>query len=521
MNRKTGFWAALVLITGAALFLRAWDLGNRPFHADESVHAFKLWDLYEHGRYRYDPNEFHGPTLYYAALPILAAQHVRAFGDLTEADCRGAVSLAGALLVIVCGLLASAYGRRGAVLASAVMALSPAFVFYSRYFIQETLLVLFTATMILCWWQAARTRCTAWALACGGAAGLMLATKETAVLSLGAWALASWLFRLHEPGALAGGPEPGRPSRLREALGGAAVALAIATLLLTGMGRNWAAVPSYVASFRPWFYRAHGTDIHSHPWTYYVSLLLWHRQGAGSPIWTDGFTLALALVGAVVAFRSRDAASVLARRLAAFSASLLVIYSAVPYKTPWCVLSALLGAVVLAGVGAAWLLDAQRLWWRRATAAVVMVAGLAHMGWLAWQTSFRFQTDPRNPFVYAQTVPDAEEFRRRAESLAQVHPDGYRMVVKVFWKDEYYWPIPWYLRRFRNVGYWQGVPQDADAPLIFASPEFDEELTKRLDATHLMNGYIGLRPHVVAQVWVRLDLWTRFVESQPRPPEPP
>ena len=51
-------------------------------------------------------------------------------------------------------------------------------------------------------------------------------------------------------------------------------------------------------------------------------------------------------------------------------------------------------------------------------------------------------------------------------------------------------------------------------PSILASPEFDEELTKKLDATHLMNGYFGLRPGTFFEVWIRLDLWKAHLEDK-------
>jgi len=58
---------AVVLAGGLLRF--AW-LGNRPMHQDEAIHAFKFKRLAQTGRYVYDPHDFHGPTLYYATLPV-------------------------------------------------------------------------------------------------------------------------------------------------------------------------------------------------------------------------------------------------------------------------------------------------------------------------------------------------------------------------------------------------------------------------------------------------------------------
>ena len=61
---------ALFLLSAAiAIAYRTIDLGRRPMHADESVQAAIFRGLWLEGRYAYDPDEFHGPTMPYATLP--------------------------------------------------------------------------------------------------------------------------------------------------------------------------------------------------------------------------------------------------------------------------------------------------------------------------------------------------------------------------------------------------------------------------------------------------------------------
>jgi len=78
---------ALVFVALAVLAaaLRFAALGARPMHADEAVHADKLGSLVEGRGYAYDPAEYHGPTLYYFALPSACSstgmeQYHRAMG---------------------------------------------------------------------------------------------------------------------------------------------------------------------------------------------------------------------------------------------------------------------------------------------------------------------------------------------------------------------------------------------------------------------------------------------------------
>ena len=55
--------AVLILILGAGAALRLPQLGLKPMHTDEAVQADILMEARESGRYRYDPTEYHGPTL--------------------------------------------------------------------------------------------------------------------------------------------------------------------------------------------------------------------------------------------------------------------------------------------------------------------------------------------------------------------------------------------------------------------------------------------------------------------------
>src|SRR5881275_1731133 len=95
---RLAFAAAVVTALAVALLLRLPHLGVRPMHGDEAVHAFKFADLWEKGVYRYDPNEYHGPTLYYAALPVVWLQGRRDFADTREADYRLPIVIFGAAL---------------------------------------------------------------------------------------------------------------------------------------------------------------------------------------------------------------------------------------------------------------------------------------------------------------------------------------------------------------------------------------------------------------------------------------
>src|SRR5687768_6410098 len=57
-----------VFITALATFLRFYWLELKPFHHDEGVNGWFLRTLFKEGVYKYDPANYHGPTLYYISL---------------------------------------------------------------------------------------------------------------------------------------------------------------------------------------------------------------------------------------------------------------------------------------------------------------------------------------------------------------------------------------------------------------------------------------------------------------------
>ncbi len=168
---------ALAVLAGALAFRLPW-LAWRPMHADEANQAVKAGDeLWDQGRYRYDPFEHHGPSLYYLTLPSLYLRGVTDFAHSTEADYRIVPVVFGAGLILLLFLVTDGLGLPAALVAGLLIAISPAMVFYSRYYIQEMLLVFFTFAAIGCAWRYIRNPRLGWAVATGACFGLMHATK--------------------------------------------------------------------------------------------------------------------------------------------------------------------------------------------------------------------------------------------------------------------------------------------------------------------------------------------------------
>ncbi len=547
MNR----WSvlAVLLIAAAALALRVPQLGHRPLHNDEAVNAFKVTELWQDGRYVYDPDEYHGPTLHYATRPFLWLSGAGHPNELPDATLRLAPLAFGVGLILLSLLFVDGLGRTAVMWAALFTAVSPAMVFYSRYFIHEMLLVFFTALTIGAAWRYLQTGSARWAVLAGVGLGLMSATKETFVLALAAMGFAgiitAWTMRRERTGDIPVASSPGRATRMspvrsldflrphwnwRHFALAAGAAASVWLLFFTSFFTNGSGPLDSVLTYLPWLKRAGGESPHIHPWYFYLHRLAWF-QPARSPVWSEGLILGLAVVGAVISLAGKK--SPLHRFIALYAIILTAIYSAISYKTPWCLLGFHHGLILLAGVGAATLLEFCRARMLKVVLLVLLSALTLQLAWQSaranytlepdpenrksWRANFNLAADPRNPYVYAQTSPNLLELMNRVDGIARVAPTGYETVVKVMAPGGDYWPVPWYLRRFQNVGWYEELPADPYAPVMLVSPEFKARYDDESDRKWIMAGIYALRPGKFFELYVELELWKEFVATLPRP----
>src|SRR5690348_6426309 len=96
-SRRDLFWiGSCVAIAALAAVLRFADLALKPLHHDEGVNGFFLTNLFRNGDYKYDPANYHGPTLYYIALVFS-----KLFG-LNTISIRASVAIFGVAMVVLC-----------------------------------------------------------------------------------------------------------------------------------------------------------------------------------------------------------------------------------------------------------------------------------------------------------------------------------------------------------------------------------------------------------------------------------
>lgn len=502
---KGWFAAGFVVIALLAAAFRLPDLTLRPLHNDEGDNAIKFRGLWNENDYKYDPTEFHGPTLPYFTLPAAWLNGSRHFNDFSEATFRRVTAVFGIGTVLLLLLLTPELGKTEALWGALFAAVSPALVYYSRDYIHETLLLFFTVLAAGAWWRFCQSKHWGWCVLAGIGLGLMAATKETFICAVAAFVVAA---------AFVPGFGSWQVNKKGIALTGGIAAL-IGIVFFSSFFSNWPGVLGAIETYVPWLHRAGGGSPHVHPWYFYFQRLFFYHANGG-PFWSEGLIGILAIVGSCVAFRS---AATLARFVAFYTLCLTLIYTALPYKTPWCLIQFYYGMIVLAGVGAGALVRTVASLPFKGAIAAGILALTGQLGWQAWMQNFGFDrggipycdTD-KNPYVYSQTSADIYRLLETVEAVAGAAKSGLDTPIEVMSPNSY-WPLPWYLRRFRKVGYFDSIPDQPLAPIMIVSAELHADFDDRPGKTHLMAGYFQLRPNVFYELYVSANLWKEYLKK--------
>ncbi|HOT97614.1 MAG TPA: TIGR03663 family protein [bacterium] len=509
MRKNSTFIASWCFILLLAAVLRLPRLQHRPMHTDEAVHAVKFAVLLQEGSYTYDAQEYHGPTLYYFTLIPAWLRGQSSLEELDEATLRLVAVSFGLSLVLLPLLLAPLISRPAALAAGFWIALSPMQVFYSRYYIQEVLFVFFGMLALICAGRYLQQRHWAWALGAGGALGLLHATKETDIVLIVAAASAAMVVWLRE--------RPHVSLHGRDLLLALAAALLVSALFFTAGFTHPQGLLDSFRAYNGYLHRGAGQTLHTQPWYYYFNLLFWHHE-PGHPWWSEIWIAPFLAAGLWSARDSRgqnSARSITTRFICSFTLILCILYSLLPYKTPWNALAFYYCFLIIAGLGwRQWLEQTKK--WQVALYLSVIICSLL-ISRQAVLLNQRQDSDPGNPWVYAHPGPDLARITSAVKTAAAAAPEGLRTPVQVAVTGDEYWPLPWTLRRMPNIGWYDRLDESlSPAPLILISPEQEPLLQHLLYEIPppgqrnlylpLWRGYAELRPGQELHGYIRKDL---------------
>src|SRR5262249_40173737 len=175
-------------ILAAAAFIRTYELSMKVLHHDEGVNGLFMASLFRTGYYHYDPSNYHGPTLYYFGwiTTTVGSLFEGKYGLNTDAIRMVTVLFGlGIIWLVLC--LRDKLGNFGSLAAASLVAVSPGFVFFSRYFIHEVLFVFFSQGALLGWMRFRETAKPHYLMLAAASAALFGATKETWVITIAVW----------------------------------------------------------------------------------------------------------------------------------------------------------------------------------------------------------------------------------------------------------------------------------------------------------------------------------------------
>ncbi len=562
-----------ILIVGA--FLRLYNLSLVPLHHDEGVNGNFLVTLVREGRYEYNPENYHGPTLYFfsAVIPWIA----RFFGGKTFAANYGLTTFNIRFITAAFGigtiwlvlLLRKRIGTVGALSAAGLLAISPGAVYLSRYFIHESLFVFFTLGIVVAALKYYDSGRAAYLILAAISAALMVATKETWIINAPVLLIAlittNIYFRLRDKLAgkqserslgeglrqtieRFGGPVP----LTTVALVAFAVFITVNVLFYSSFFTNYPkGISDAMKTLSLWRHRTHE---HAHPFLQYFE---WLRQ-IESPL------LLLGGIGAVVAvWRAQNRLAVF---VAQWAFGMLVAYSLVEYKTPWICLNFIVPLAIISGYaldqlyrrfgepwvplsmaggaiallifghltkfkygaeggisGVAWDFDFSNKW--PYLVCILLLAGYAgyilysrsgtpkpspHFylaivvvlivsGYQMYELNFVNYDNDQYPYVYAHTRRDLLQMLGEIDRISKRLNTGTDTGIALVSPD--YWPLPWYLRDYKRVGYYQQIVA-TNEPIIVGSMAQQEQLKQTYGDRYVLvssgkdEGAYALRPGV-------------------------
>ena len=486
MKRLTRADVVAIAVLAVAVFLRCQDLSLRPFHHDEGVNGFFLTRLVREGAFKYDPSNYHGPSLYYLTLPLVAIL------GLSDAAVRGTTVIFGLLTVFVLWRFLRHSSQAMALSAAGLLATSTGAVFFSRYFIHESLFVAFTLFALAA--SPSRDGRERWRfIATGLSLGLLFATKETAFVSTGAVIagalVAAWLVQGTSPLAVARGVKPFALEHAENLLHGALAFIASAGLLYSSFFRNPAGVLDAFRTFAFWTRTA--VRDHENPWYQHFS---WLREA-------DPVLVYLGFAGILLAFALRR--SFVAVMASVWALLLFAAYSVVKYKTPWLGLNMLLPLAITSGYLVSEIAGVSFLSGRLSMKPVAMVLTLFAAGFSAtksWDLETKNYDDETHAYLYAHTqrtfIPLVRLIYERAAALG-----GTETGIAVFAPEN--WPLAWYLRDYKNAGYWGEFKTDVNVDMYVGSVEQDGALALKLGSGFERFGPYNMRGVVNLVLYVR------------------
>lgn len=444
---------------------RFYFLENKPIHFDEGINGWFVLQMEKNGFFQYNPLNFHGP-LYFYLLRLWTALWGHSVFSL-----RSLPAVISAFTVL--------FFYRRLPWVSWLLLISPAFVFYGRSGIHETAFVF--AQILFLWnlWSFRQHRrlISLWGVGLGLLG--MVSLKETFTITVFCTLVAMIL-----------GGYPWRAlARALPAMKYPLLFFIFAwALLFSGFGHNPAGLRDFFVAFTPWLQTGAAGMGHEKPFTYWLQL-----ADQVEPLLF--VAVATASIGLFMPWRM----------LAVFALLQALIYSWIPYKTPWCLITVAWPFYLSLG------LLIQESWSLRRIYRVLTVLLFIFYSWVQgkqiWISAYRDPIFLNHPLVYVNSTYEFKELNARILRELEQKPSRREEMIQIAVTET--WPLPWTLHKSRGLRYDALRENFIPGAWIYFCDASDEEFLRSQlgeSAKKYRHASVQMRQSTLPiSVWWRLD----------------
>jgi uncharacterized protein (TIGR03663 family) len=501
MIRLDWYKIAIIAIIVFTIATRLIGLGNKPYHHDESLYATYSWYLYEGRGYKYDPM-MHGPFMFYLDAALFTL-----FGPGNFIG-RFSSAIFGIAFVCCTLLLRRQLGKIGTLAAAAIFAVSPTFMYFSRFFREDIFVAFWAFLSVALFMNYTDTHKRGYLFGTAAALAFMFTVKENSYMFLFIYVTFIVGMSLFERLAVRGAPPRHQPLSLSPKAHGIDVGsvliffgifFGIFYLYFTSFFSN---PPGFVDGL---YRKSLGYWIHQDKiqrikgaFTYFcpiaivyelpllvilvsgiiallrkrhlskiiliassaiaIPLMLFWRQPLPSDPWDTRFhmTNSMHVVFAIYIFVIGLTATCHylkdGRRFPAFLAywswMSILLYSYAGEKVPWLLMHVLIPLVLWASLFLGEFIGSERF--KRMSAVYSVLIGLGLLLFL--QASLRLcfvnEANPVETMVYTQTSVDITKSIKRIADFAESTGEGLKFPLGV--QGDSTWPYTWYLRDYKE-----------------------------------------------------------------------
>jgi uncharacterized protein (TIGR03663 family) len=464
-NKEKHIWIVLsLLFVIFAALLRFLMLDNKPIHFDESINMWFVRRIWEDGYFTYDPTNYHGPLYFYLI------HFIQLFTGFDFLSTRWVASIFSFLTLIL--LWWGPEKERKALRWAAVFLLfSPAMSFYGRSGIHESSFVFFQVVGFLSFhYLVVRDFKKFWWYFAAGLFGMM-ALKETFVVLILAWipaAVVCWYFNRRQYPLKTWGRDLALSFQREDVYVPVLFIFLIFVGVYSGFGAHFKGLADFFVALMPWLKTGVGGAGHQKEFLHWTKLMGSYEYA----------TLAGFVLGVLCILKNPWI-----RFYFFFSLVLWFIYSWIPYKTPWCLISVMWPFAIVAGFGCDELFNRLRSWKKPAMGVVLAAVFAAEFGQM-YKIVFQDPIDMGHPYVYVNSTYQMKEFISKVQGLIAEQPLLREHTIQIGAEES--WPFPIVFIKFYNLNYQKyGIDVAKDALIYIVDTHdkiiFEEKLKENAD----------------------------------------